>query len=99
MLIGTCAADRLVVSCGSHFPFQQESQRCVLCVISSIGWAVPEPTCRSLILYLSCILSVSGRTPFPGRRWSALSSGVSPHGFRKPPRVVDGPCPSASCSP
>jgi CheY-like chemotaxis protein/predicted phosphodiesterase len=36
-LMGTCEGARLVVSCGSRFPFQQESQRCALCVISSIG--------------------------------------------------------------
>ena len=53
-LIETCEADRLVVSCGSRSPLQQESRRCAFFIISSIGWAIPEPDCRSLLLYRGC---------------------------------------------
>src|SRR5438132_12442105 len=40
---GACDVDRLIVSCGSHSPFHEESPRWVLFAIFSIGYAVPAP--------------------------------------------------------
>src|SRR5215211_2792763 len=78
----TCEAATLGVSYGSRPPLQQESPRCVLCGISSIGCAAPEPACRARILSPSCIPCGSGRTPFPGELLSTPSSRVSLHGSR-----------------